>query len=262
MMQKMPVLFVGHGSPMNIIADNEYTKSLSALGHRIPRPKAICIVSAHWQTEGTRVCHAAQPRQIYDFYGFPRELFEIEYEPKGSPTFADRAFDLMGGQASQIVKDDSWGDDHAGWAVLKHLYPEADLPIFIVSVDMAAPASRHAELASRLAPLRDEGVLVLGSGNIVHNLYDADLGNPDADPDPRGVRFDTLAKTALESGDLEALVHYEKWGEEARYSVPTRDHYLPLLWAVALREPGETVSFPCEMMQNRSVSMRSVIIGL
>lgn len=157
--------------------------------------------------------------------------------------------------------DDAWGHDHAGWTVLMHLYPEADVPTFFVSIDLAAPPARHAELGRRLAPLRDEGVLVLGSGNLVHNLALADLGNLDAPPDPRGVRFDQAARGALLAGDLDALVDYERPGDAARFSVPTRDHYLPLLWVAALRQPGEPVSFPCELFQNGAVSMRSVRLG-
>ncbi len=258
-MSAMPVLFVGHGSPMNLILDNEFTRSLRNVAPAIPRPQAVCVVSAHWQTQGTRVCCAAKPRQIYDFYGFPEALFRIRYEPAGHPELARQAVDLLGGAQEGIACDDSWGDDHAGWAVLKHLYPEADVPVFLVSVDMTASALHHAELAARMAPLRERGVLVLGSGNIVHNLAAADLGDQNATPDPRGVRFDAAVKSSLENGDLDSLIHYERRGEEARFSVPTRDHYLPLLWAAALKRPGDRVSFPCEAMQNGAVSMRSVL---
>lgn len=256
----IPVLFVGHGSPMNLVLENEYTQSLSLLGRTLPRPEAVCVVSAHWQTSGTKVCCSGAPLQIYDFYGFPEELYRIKYTPPGHPALALRAIELMGGEAEKVSRDDSWGDDHAGWAVLKHLYPAQNVPVFIISVDMTAPASRHAELAKRLSPLRDEGVLVLASGNIVHNLYDADFANIGSLPDPRGARFDAAVKKALEEGDLETLSSYEKLGTDARYAVPTRDHYLPLLWAAALRRPDDTVTFPCELFQNRSVSMRSLLI--
>mgnify|MGYP001176964274 CR=1 FL=1 len=261
-MKSMPVIFIGHGSPMNMVLDNEYTRSLTALRDRLPLPKAIVIISAHWQTSGTHITDSPNPRQIYDFYGFPQELYDIRYEPLGAPPVARKAHKLMGGEAEGVLLDDSWGDDHAGWAVLKFLYPNADIPITVISVDMEAPASRHATLAQRLAPLREEEVLILASGNIVHNLFDADLMNENAPPDQRGLRFDALAKSALETGDLDSLVHYERWGGDARYSVPTRDHYLPLLWAAALKKEHDSVTFPCEVMQNRSVSMRSVVFGL
>jgi len=261
-MNRMPALFIGHGSPMNMVLDNEYTRSLISLKEKLPRPRAIVIVSAHWQTAGTRISASPKPRQIYDFYGFPPELYNIRYEPVGAPSIAGRAHELMGGDAEGVLVDNSWGDDHAGWAVLKFLYPGAEIPITVISVDMAAPASRHAELAARLAPLRDEEVLVLASGNLVHNLFDADIMHEDASPDPRGVRFDAIAKRALLEGDLESIVHYERFGDDARYSIPTRDHYLPLIWAAALHLPEDSVTFPCEIMQNRSVSMRSVAFGL
>lgn len=244
---------------MNLILDNEYTRSLQQLASELPRPEAVCVVSAHWMTAGTRVCCAPVPRQIYDFYGFPEALYRIRYQPEGAPGLAQRAVDLLGGEREGVACDSTWGHDHAGWAVLRHLYPEADVPVFLISVDMEAPATRHAELAARLAPLREEGVLILGSGNIVHNLFAADLGNIEAPPDPRGLRFDAMVKTALEDADVEALVHYERWGEDARYSVPTRDHYLPLLWVAALGRPTDAVSFPCQVFQNGAVSMRSVL---
>jgi 4,5-DOPA dioxygenase extradiol len=244
---------------MNLILDNEYTQSLQRLTSELPRPKAVCVVSAHWQTAGTRVCCAPTPRQIYDFYGFPDALYRIRYQPEGDPGVAQRAVDLLGGEREGVECDATWGHDHAGWAVLKHLYPRADVPVFLVSVDMEAPATRHTELAARLAPLREEGVLILGSGNIVHNLFVADLGNIEAPPDPRGLRFDAAVTSALRDLDVEALVHYERWGEDARYSVPTRDHYLPLLWVAALGRSTDAISFPCQAFQNGAVSMRSVL---
>ncbi|HSH68456.1 MAG TPA: 4,5-DOPA dioxygenase extradiol [Deferrisomatales bacterium] len=260
-MARMPALFVGHGSPLNAVLDNPYTRSLRNLSRQLPRPAAVCVVSAHWQTAGTRVSCQGQLRQIHDFYGFPRELYEIRYAPPGHTALARRAVEVLGGDAEGIVCDGSWGHDHAGWAVLMHLFPQADVPTFFVSVDMTAPPSRHAELGARLAPLRDEGVLILGSGNGVHNLAAADFGNIDAEPDPRGVRFDAHLRAALLAGDVDALVDFPRWGADAAYSVPTLDHYLPLLWVAALRGPGEAVGFPCEVFQNRSVSMRSVLVG-
>jgi 4,5-DOPA dioxygenase extradiol len=259
-MNKTPVLFVGHGSPMNIISDNEFIGSLRNLSGRLPKPDAVCVVSAHWQTRGTFVACQENLRQIYDFYGFPDQLYVIRYEPPGCPDVAGRTVDLMRRSDPLVQCNDRWGHDHAGWSVLKHLYPDADVPVFLISVDMTAPPERHVQLARNLAPLRDEGVLVLGSGNIVHNIGDADFNNMDAQPDPRGVEFDTMVREALVSDDIDALINYGRSGESARYSVATPDHYLPLLYAAALREEGESLSFIYEKFQNRSVSMRSFIV--
>ncbi len=260
-MKKMPVLFVGHGSPMNIALDNAYTRGLRELAGRLPRPEAVCVVSAHWMTRGTFVSCQDTPRQIFDFYGFPDELYRVRYEPPGHPALARRTVALLQAAAPEAACNGEWGHDHAGWSVLLHMYPAADVPVYLVSVDMTAPAERHAALGRSLGPLRDDGVLVIGSGNIVHNLRLADFADMDAPPDPRGVAFDTAVKEALDAGDLETLVRYERLGTPARYAVPTADHYFPMLYAAALREKGEPLRFPCEVFQNRSVSMRSFAIG-
>ncbi len=260
-MTRMPVLFVGHGSPMNIVLDNSYTRSLRDLSRRLPRPEAVCVVSAHWLTRGTFVSCQPRPRQIYDFFGFPEALYRVAYGPPGHPALASRTVALLRAAAPAAACDDGWGHDHAGWSVLRHMYPAADVPVYLVSVDMTAPAERHAALGRLLAPLRDEGVLVLGSGNIVHNLRLADFDDMDAPPDPRGVAFDASVKDALSAGDLASLVAYERLGGPARFAVPTPDHYFPMLYAAALRERGESLRFPCEIFQNRSVSMRSFAIG-
>jgi len=178
-----------------------------------------------------------------------------------SDNLAKRAVALMRQVDPKVQCNDEWGHDHAGWSVLKHLYPEADVPVFLISIDMTAPLERHVQMARSLAPLRDEGVLILGSGNIVHNLRDADLSNLYAPPDERGISFDKTVKEALLSGDIDTLLNYRQVGEPAIYSVPTTDHYLPLLYAAGLREEGESLSFICEMFQNRSVSMRSFVVG-
>lgn len=260
-MKRMPVVFVGHGSPMNIVLDNPYTRSLRDLARRLPRPEAVCVVSAHWLTPGTFVSCQARPRQIYDFFGFPEELYRVPYGPPGHPALARRTVALLAAAAPSADCNADWGHDHAGWSVLRHMYPAADVPVYLVSVDMSAPAERHAALGRLLAPLRDDGVLVMGSGNIVHNLRLADFEDMDAPPDPRGVAFDAAVKDALSAGDLETLVGYERLGGAARYAVPTPDHYFPMLYAAALREKGEPLRFPCEIFQNRSVSMRSFAIG-
>ncbi len=260
-MKKMPALFVGHGSPMNVVLENPYTESLRDLSRRLPRPEAVCVVSAHWLTRGTFVSCQERPRQIYDFFGFPEDLYRIPYGPPGHPALARRTVALLRAEAPAAACNADWGDDHSGWSVLRHMYPGADVPVYLVSVDMTAPAARHAALGRLLAPLRGEGVLVMGSGNIVHNLRLADFETMDAAPDPRGVAFDESVKEALRAGDLGTLVRYERLGEPARYAVPTPDHYFPMLYAAALREDGEPLRFPCEIFQNRSVSMRSFAIG-
>ena len=260
-MKRMPVFFIGHGSPMNIIQHNTFTRSLRDLSAKLPKPQAICVVSAHWQTRGTFVACQENLKQIYDFYGFPEELYKVRYEPPGCPDLAQRAAALMRQVDPMVQCSDEWGHDHSGWSVLKHLYPAADIPVFLVSVDMTASTERHVGLARSLSPMRDEGVLILGSGNIVHNLRDADFIDMDAPPDCRGISFDNTVKQALLSADIDTLVNYRRMGEPALYSVPTADHYLPLLYAAGLREEGESLSFICEMFQNRSVSMRSFLVG-
>jgi len=246
---------------MNIALDNAYTRSLRDLAGRLPRPEAVCIVSAHWMTRGTFVSCQDPPRQIFDFYGFPVELYRVRYEPPGHPALARRTVALLQTVDPEAACNGEWGHDHAGWSVLLHMYPAADVPAYLVSLDMTAPAERHAALGRCLGPLRDDGVLIIGSGNIVHNLRLADFAGMDARPDPRGIAFDTAIKEALAGGDLEALVRYERLGTPARYAVPTADHYFPMLYAAALREKGDPLRFSCEIFQNRSVSMRSFSIG-
>jgi len=265
-MSKMPVLFAGHGSPMNLVEDNDFTRSMKKLSRRLPRPEAICVISSHWQTVGTRVCCNAFPRQIYDFYDFPPLLYDIVYEPEGAPTFALEAIELLGGEEKNVrcnnhsKGDIDWGNDHGAWAVLYHLYPQANIPTFYISVDMHASAREHAELGKKLLPLRSNGVLIVGSGNVVHNLFDLDRRNIDAAPASTGVDFEKYIKGALVENDLDRLITYEHCGSPARYSAPTPDHFMPLLWVAALREVGDIISFPHEGFQNRSISMLSVLI--
>ncbi|GAB6061978.1 4,5-DOPA dioxygenase extradiol [Deferrisoma palaeochoriense] len=246
---------------MNALVENDYARSLRAVGRALPRPRAVAVVSAHWMTRGTRISCQPRLRQVYDFYGFPPELYALRYRPPGAPAVARRALDLLRRADPGVSCDEGWGLDHAGWTVLLRLFPGADVPVFVISVDVEAPAHHHLALGRTLLPLRDEGVLILGSGNVVHNLGEADLEHMDAPPDPRGVAFDREVTRALEEGDAEALARYQDWGEAARFSVPTPDHYLPLLWVAALRTPEDRVTFPHEGFQNRSVSMRAVGVG-
>jgi len=251
----MPTLFLGHGNPMNALADNPFTRSLTQLAGDLPRPAAVLVISAHWLTDGeTRVLCAPKPRTIHDFYGFPSELFEVEYASPGSLELAEAVAALTG-----ALQDADWGLDHGAWTLLTHLYPEADVPVVELSIDLAAPGKEHVELGRLIAPLRDRGVLVLGSGNIVHNLRVIDWQHPDAGYD-WAVEFDGWVQDRLLEGDVEALVGYERAGDSARMSVPTADHYLPLLYAVGAGL-GDPVTFTYEGMELGSLSMRCVRFG-
>ncbi len=252
----MPALFLAHGNPMNALADNAFTRSLSALAADLPRPRAALVVSAHWLTRGTHVLTAAEPRTIHDFGGFPPELYAIEYPAPGSPSGAKRVAELL----PEVVPDDTWGLDHASWAILRHMWPDADVPVFELSLDIRAPADHHWELGHRLAPLRDLGVLVVGSGNMVHSFAGIDW-EPDAAPRPWAVEFDAWVADALVRGDQEALVHYETAGQMARLSVPTNDHYLPMLYAAAMRTADDEVTFTHTGIDMASMSMRCVRFG-
>jgi 4,5-DOPA dioxygenase extradiol len=258
----MPALFVGHGSPMNALEDNQFTGAWRALGASVGRPRAVLCVSAHWYVRGTRVTAMAKPPTIHDFGGFPRALFELEYPAPGDPGLAAEVRDLLASPpAVDVALDAAWGLDHGAWSVLVHMFPAADVPVVQLSVDGTRPASFHYELGARLAALRARGVLVVGSGNIVHNL-DAFVrrgGGPE--PYDWAVRFDAEVRRRLEARDHAPLVAYETLGPDARLAVPTPDHYLPLLYVIgqAGREP---VSYPVEGFQGGgAISMLSVRVG-
>ena len=253
--ERMPALFVGHGSPENALADNAYTRALRALGRDLPRPAAVLVVSAHWLTSGVGVLSATHPRTIHDFYGFPQPLYEIEYPAPGSPECADAVAELTG-----AVPDDSWGLDHASWAVLRHVFPEADVPVLELSLDPRMSASAHVDLGRKLRPLRDRGVLVMGSGNCVHNLR-AIVWDEDAGPFDWAVEFDAWVAEKLEARDLDALAGYESLGRIAQLAAPTNDHYLPLLYAAALQDEGEPLTYVHEGIDYASISMRCVRFG-
>ncbi len=262
--RKMPVLFVGHGSPMNIILKNSYTKSLVKAAKEIPKPKAILVISAHWLTNGTFVTCVEKPKTIYDFYGFPEELYQLSYPSPGSPENAQLTIKL--GKSTQI-RCGNWGLDHAAWAVLKHMYPEADVPVFEMSLDYSPyndwnPKSMeyHYNLASELAPLREKGVLIIGSGNIVHNLGVIDF-DIDAKPFEWAMKFDEQVKQCLVSGNHKTLINYLELGKETNYAVPTQDHYLPMIYSIGLQRNGEPLKFIHEGFQHGSVSMRAFQIG-
>ncbi len=255
---RMPAIFFGHGNPMNALADNVYTRGWSAIGRGIPRPKAILSVSAHWYIPTVAVTAMESPRTIHDFGGFPRELFEVQYPAPGSPEIAERVNELLGGV---IVDHESWGLDHGTWSVLCHVFPSADIPVVQLSINETEPASFHYELARKLSPLRDEGVLVIGSGNLIHNLHTYAWGKHDVEPFDWALRFEEKARSQMESGDFAPLVSYETLGRDAMLSAPTPDHYLPLVYILALRKADDTISFPVEGFDGGSISMLSVRVG-
>jgi len=259
MANPMPAIFFGHGNPLNALQKNLWTEGWAAIGHGIPKPKAIVCVSAHWYLPATLVTATEQPRTIHDFGGFPRELYEVKYPAPGKPGLAARVRDLLAPFPAGL--DESWGLDHGTWSVLHHVFPEAEVPVIQLSIDETQSAEFHYELAKRLAPLRDEGVLVMGSGNLIHNLHAYAWGRQQVEPLDWAVRFEERARGLLLAGDHEPLVHYESLGKDAMLSAPTPDHYLPLLYVIALRRENDEVSFPVEGFDGGSISMLSVKIG-
>ena len=252
---RMPVLFIGHGNPMNAIERNEFHENWIALGKRLPRPRSILCVSAHWETQNAYVTATEAPETIHDFYGFPRALFEVRYPAPGEPALARRVAELVVSEG--VRPDPRRGLDHGAWSVLVAMYPEADVPVVQLSMDTGRPGRHHYELARQLAPLRDEGVLVMGSGNIVHNLRQFDFRDPT--PLAWASRCDAEIRAHVVAGRHDALMVYPTH-DEGRLAVPTPEHYLPLLYAIALQQPGERVEFLNAKVQG-SISMTSVLIG-
>ena len=260
MTETMPAVFFGHGNPLNALLRNEWTEGWAAVGAGLPRPRAVLCVSAHWYLPATLVSAQDSPRTIHDFGGFPRELYEVQYPAPGDPALAARVRDLLA-PAAPVGLDTSWGLDHGAWSVLCHVFPEADVPVVQLSIDETKAASFHYELARRLAPLRDEGVLILGSGNVVHNLHAYAWGRHPAEPLDWAVRFEARARELMLAGDHAPLVNYETLGRDAALSAPTPEHYLPLLYVLAQQREGDAVSFPVEGVDGGSVSMLSVRVG-
>ena len=264
MYAKMPVLFIGHGSPMNVLLDNAYTRSLAALGKSLPKPEAIMVISAHWLTHGTAVTCMEKPKTIHDFYGFPDELYALRYPSPGAPGQAQSVTKLA--KRAPVACSLEWGLDHASWAVLRHLYPQADIPVFEMSLDYTfnewqpKPLQYHYDLAAELSGLRDRGVLIIGSGNIVHNLKLIDFMDIDAKPYDWAVAFDEVVRENLLSGNHQDLIHYQN-NAAAALAVPTPDHYLPMIYAIGMQEKNEPLTFVFEGFQHASVSMRCFRIG-
>lgn len=252
--ERMPMLFVGHGSPMNAIEDNPFSRSWSVLGKSIQRPQAILCVSAHWLTTGTQVTAMEQPRTIHDFGGFPRELFEQQYPAQGSPELAS---DLIALQTRQpIARDFDWGLDHGTWSVLKPMFPLADIPVVQLSIDYSKPPEYHFELTRQLAKIREKGVLVIGSGNLVHNLGRLQFDNKIPD---WSFEFDSKMAAWLKAGDDLSIVNFLNLGKLAQLAHPTYDHFLPLLYVLGMKSKTDVPEFFNEGFQLGSISMRSVI---
>lgn len=253
----MPVLFVGHGSPMNAIEKNKYSEAWKAMGKKLPKPRAILCISAHWFINGTYVHGSAHPKTIHDFWGFPKELYEMKYPCRGAPELAKEVQKLV--KKCRVGWDLDWGLDHGTWSVMSRMFPEAKIPVFQLSLDLTKPSEYHYQLAKELAPLREMGVLIVGSGNLVHNLGRVRFDD-DSPPYDWAVEFDHLVRNLILNGDHKSLIAYEKLGKAALLSVPTPDHYWPLLYALGLQDMNDAVDFFAEGIALGNVSMRSLII--
>ncbi len=253
----MPVLFFGHGNPMNAITENTYAKKWNAIGRGLPKPTAVLAVSAHWYVDHTAVTVSPAPRTIHDFGGFPRELYEVQYPAPGDPRLAERVRDLLA-PAVPVALDERWGIDHGTWSVLVHLFPDAGVPVVQLSIDERKPPQVHYEVGKRLGALRDEGVLVIGSGNVVHNLHAFAWGRHAVEPYDWAVRFESRVRELLLARDDAPLLDYPSLGEDAQLSVPTPDHYLPLLYVLGARRESDTITFPVEGVDGGSISMLAV----
>ena len=252
--EKMPAIFIGHGHPMNALLNNSFTQKLREIGTSLEKPEAIMMVSAHWETRGTYVSVNATPHTIYDFGRFDDRLFDIKYEPQGHPLLANEVVRL--GRDYHIKSDHSMGLDHGAWTVLKYMYPEENIPVFQLSLDYTKPPQYHFELANTLKALRRKGVLLIGSGNIVHNLRKLDWHNINAKPFDWALEFDELVKDKLMSKNFSDLVNYQKFGALGEMAIPSNDHYLPMLYTLGFTEKGENVEQLYENIQYGSISMR------
>lgn len=251
----MPALFVGHGSPMNALSNNSWTKTLNKLSDILPRPKAILAISAHWETEVTEVLTVKKPKTIHDFYGFPDQLFQVQYPAPGDLELAHMLSQRLG-----FHENTNWGLDHGTWSVLTHMYPKADIPVVQLSLSRKLYLNQHFELGQKLSFLRDEGVMILGSGNIVHNLRMLNWQEEAAKPHDWALGFDQKIKTALMEGNVETLTSYKGITEEEwKLSVPTPEHYLPLLYVAGAAKSGEEPRFPFEGFSMAALSMRCVV---
>lgn len=258
--KRMPALFLGHGNPMNALTRNTFSERWAEIGSQLPRPKAILAVSAHWYVPEAAVTINTSPKTIHDFGGFPRELYEVRYPAPGDPQLAARVQKLLSPVPVRSAND--WGLDHGTWSVLCHLYPNADIPVVQLSINEIEPASFHYEIGKRLAPLREEDVLILGSGNIVHNLHAYAWGRHTQEPYPWALTFEKRVRELLLGEEYRPLINYEdQLGAEADLAVPTPDHYLPLLYVSGARTASEPITFPVQGMDGGSISMLAVQVG-
>lgn len=254
----MPSLFLGHGSPMNAVADNDFTRILASTGKSLPIPKAVLVISAHWLTRGTVVSAAAKPPTIHDFYGFPEALFAVEYPAPGSPAAAKATQEILERVAPSL--DAKRGLDHGAWSLLVHMFPGANIPVYQVSIDVGRPLTDMVQIGKMLRDLRKRGVLIIGSGNIVHNLGRIDMDDNSPTPD-WAEEFDAKAAAFIERGDGNGLAAYDQWGEISKISHPSNDHFLPLLYTMGTKREEDNVRFIYEGFQNGSISMRCVQLG-
>ena len=259
MRKTMPAIFLGHGNPMNTLERNVWTDGWSAIGKEIPKPESVLAVSAHWYVPYTSVTAMPAPQTIHDFGGFPRALYEVKYPAPGAPELATRVQELLA--PLSVGRDMQWGLDHGTWSVLYHVFPHADIPVIQLSIDNVQPAAFHYEIGKRLAPLRDEGVLIIGSGNLVHNLHAYAWGQRHMEPFDWAVKFEQRVRKLLLAHEDRSLIEYEELGSNAMLSIPTPEHYLPLLYVLGLRRKNEQVSFPVQGVDGGSVSMLAVQIG-
>ncbi len=258
-MKPMPATFFGHGNPMNAIEENPYALAWRAYGESIARPKAVLCVSAHWYVEQSAVTVSPQPRTIHDFGGFPRALYEVRYPAPGDPELAHRVRELLAPQA-QVALDAQWGLDHGTWSVFAHVFPDASVPVVQLSIDWRQPPEMHYRLGRLLGPLRDEGVMIAGSGNVVHNL-EAYAWGKRADPFDWAHRFETRVREAIVAGGDAPLVDYPALGRDAELSIPTPDHYLPLLYVLGARRASDRATPLTEGVEGGSVSMLSIALS-
>jgi len=252
--KKMPTLFVGHGSPMNAIEDNEYTRNWSKIASQIPKPKAILAVSAHWYTNGSRISDEEQPKMVYDMYGFPDELYRVRYNATGSPELAHLTKDII---KRDVTIDNSWGCDHGTWSVLSKMYPEADIPVYQLSVDSNASAETHFEIGQEISALREKGVLIFGSGNVVHNLERINWGL--AGGHPWAVEFDRYIKEKIDNKQYQDVINYEKAGKSSELAFFTPEHFYPLLYVLGASTEADRVSIFNDSCVMGSLSMTSYL---
>lgn len=255
----MPVLFVGHGHPINAVLDNDFTKMLRRVGEEIEKPEAILVISAHWETVGTYISTNLNPRTIYDFGRFDDRLYNLDYHPTGSPELANEIIDNV--KFTSIMGDEGMGFDHGAWTILRFLRPEADVPVLEMSLDYGRGAAYHYELAKQLKYLRKKGVLIVCSGNIVHNLFKIDWRDIDAPPYDWNLAFDFTVKSHLDDQNFSALINYANFGELAKLAIPTNEHYLPMIYSIGMLENNEHVNHLYEGYQFGSMSMRCFKIG-